>query len=239
MDASQGVGHELPDGSRERRRRRRITLAIGLTLVVAGLVATLSHAAVRRTGANGMPAKTSFGTTAGAPKICQPGERIPSGTAALRVSLVGTSQAPPRLSVSLLRGDATQASGAAARWDRPSASWHGGSVVLVPLAPTLRDDVFGSVCIRLPRGGAQQYGLMGVPTYADEGTTVNGQHLPGRLHFDYLQAGERSWWSLAPALARRIGRGHAWSGPSVALLVALLMLTSIVLGAWQLSRDDD
>ena len=41
-----------------------------------------------------------------------------------------------------------------------------------------------------------------------------------------------------PELARRLGRGHAWSGAPVVLLAALLMVLPIALSAWQLSRDD-
>lgn len=239
MDASQGVRHGLRDGSRERRGQRRLTLAIGLAVLAVSLVATLSHATERRTGTNGLPARVLFGIAPGRATICQQGERIPSGTAAIRISLLVSSQTTPRLAVELSRGDVVRATGAAgARWDRASATWYSGSAVRIPLAPTLRGDVVGDICIRLLAGRSEQYGLLGIPTALGEGATEDGRSLAGRLHVEYLAAGDHSWWSFAPTLVGRIGRGHAWSGPSVGLLVALLMLTPIALGAWQLSRND-
>jgi hypothetical protein len=222
----------MPDDERGRRRRRRVVLAICFPLLAAGLVATLSHAAARRTGTNGMPANGVVAVAApGSGTICQQDEWIPSGTAAVRLSLIARSHAlPPRLAVVLSDGDvAHRSSAAGARWD-------GDTSMVVPLARTLRAEIAGgSICVSAPAGGSEQYGLLGVAT-AGEAATATGRALPGRLHVEYLAAGEQSWWSFAPTLARRVGRGHAWSGPSVALLVALLMLAPIVLGAWQLSR---
>jgi hypothetical protein len=236
VDASDEAGHAMPDDRRERRRRRALTLAVGLVLIAAGLVATLSHAAKRRTGTNGMPAKVLLGTTPGAGTICQAGERIPADTAAVRVALVGDARIAPRVAVALTRADAVLATGAAgARWERTGAL---RSAVVVPLGQPLRGAAFGSICFRLRGGAALQYGLLGVQTVPGEGATEDGRELPGRLHLEYLAAGERSWWSLAPTLARRLGRGHAWSGPSVGVLLLLLALTSIGLCAWQLSRTD-
>lgn len=223
---------ETFDGARG-RRRRVLTLAVGFALLAAGLVATLSQASARRTGTNGIPARSTFGTVEGPGTVCQFDERIPSGTAAIRVSLVGDPRATPRLSVALARAQTVRAaSGPGARWDGPAS-------VLVPLTTTLRRDLVGSVCIRfLAASPPAQYALLGIPIDPSEGASGDGEPLPGRLHLEYLGPGERSWWSLAGTIGRRMGFGHAWSGPSVALLALLLTFTSIALATWHLSRAE-
>jgi hypothetical protein len=49
-----------------------------------------------------------------------------------------------------------------------------------------------------------------------------GTPLPGRVRVEYLRRG-RSWWSLVPTVARRIGLGHALGGGWNVLLVLALM----------------
>jgi hypothetical protein len=160
--------------------------------------------------------------------ICQAGEQIPSGTAAVRISLVANGPAP---SVVVSSGDGTSVSGSGAHAHAE------GSMVVVPLARQLRRDAEGDVCVKLP-AGPQRYGLIGTATDPEFAATEGSEPLPGRLHLEYLTAGTHAWWSSVPTFVRRLGRGHAWSGPSVALLVALLMLAPIALAAWQLTRDE-
>ncbi|MFL5817396.1 MAG: hypothetical protein ACJ76L_07330 [Conexibacter sp.] len=217
----------MPDDSRARRRRRRVTLAIALALLVVALAATLSRAHDSRTGTNGIPAEFGLTVSSGPHTICQAGEQIPAGTAAIRVALIGSGPAPSVV-VTDGEGRSVIGPGAHARPERKA--------VLVPLARPLRDDAEGDVCVKLP--GSGRYALLGIATVPDFAATEGTAALGGRVHLEYLAAGTRSWWSSMPTLVRRLGRGHAWSGPSVALLAALLMFAPIALAAWQLTRDE-
>ena len=235
MDSSGDAGDDLRHAARRRRRRRAVALAIGLVLLVIALAATLSHAAKRRTGTNELPVQAAFATAGPGDKICQNGERIPAGTGAIRVTLAGEGNVSPRLSVALSERGIAFASGST------GAGPDGAGWVRIPLAHPLRGDVAGSVCISVLPGGSPsaQYRLTGVLSGQSGGAQVDGAPAPGRLRLEFLPAGDGSWWSFAPTVARRIGLGHAWSGPTVALLALALTLTSIAVGAWQVVRGGD
>jgi hypothetical protein len=227
---SKDAGHELPDASRERRRRRSLTLALGVALLAVGLLLAMSQAAKQRTATNNVPALLGIGSAGGAETICQRPESIPSGTGGLRVALHGSSA--PRLAMTISDGEGVRASGGA------GARWDGASAVIVPLTTTLREDVTGSVCIRLLADESARYRLRGVLTSPSVSATRDGRHLRGRLHLEFLAGGERSWWSFAPTVVHRMSLGHAWSDWPVMLVASLLTLASIALGAWQLVRGN-
>lgn len=223
------------DDARERRRRRTITLAIALGLLALALVAALSHASERRIITNDMPAYASLGTATEGDTICQDDELIPSGTAALRIGLDGDRTQAPPVQVTVSSGGAVLASGGAgARWDEHET-------IFVPLAPALRENVTGTVCVALVPGPGtpERYKLRGWILTRLPRVTIDGRATSGRIHLEYLAAGTRSWWSFASTVVHRLDRGHAWSGPSVVVLLALLMITPIALGAWQLTRDPE
>ncbi|HEV7771873.1 MAG TPA: hypothetical protein VGO48_01150 [Conexibacter sp.] len=231
MGASEEASGEALAGARERRRARRWTVALGLVVIAAGLAATLSTAAEHRTGTNGMPARAFLGVTPAPATLCQAGERIPAGTAALRFSAKSSSYAAPGLTLTLTQGGVVRAKSTDPRWE-------GHDALVVALAQPLRAGVLADVCVRLHASGGRRYAFKGTPTYPEEAATSDGQPLPGRMHVEYLSADSGSWASFVPTIARRLGRGHAWSGASIALLAALLMVLPIALSAWQLSRDD-
>jgi hypothetical protein len=231
MGSSEEAEREVSCGERARRRTRRRTLAVGLTLVAAALAITLSRGAEHRTGTNGLPARGFLGVTATPATLCQTGERIPAGTAALRFSAIASSYAAPRLTLTLAQVGGGEATSTDARWD-------GRHALVVAFARPLPSTTLADVCVRLHASGNRTYAFKGTATYPEEAATSGGQPLPGSMHIEYLADGGGSWWSFAPTLVRRLGRGHAWSGASVALLAALLMLASIAVSAWQLSRTD-
>ncbi|HEX4806528.1 MAG TPA: hypothetical protein VFU94_11570 [Conexibacter sp.] len=223
------MADELPQTAGERRRRRTIALAIGFALVAACFVATLSGPAKRRLGTNDVPAEARVALPGVARPLCQGGERIPSGTSAIRIGLGGDERVPPRLALTLSGGGAVRdVGGPGARWD--------GANALVPLAHPLRGDLDGSLCVQVPPEAG--YVLRGALASASEAAAAGRLGLPIRAHVEYLPAGGGAWWSFLPTIARRMGLGHVWSGASVPLLVVVLMLASIALGAWQLVRSD-
>ena len=203
------------------------TLAVGALVVAIALVATLSRSETRASGSSPLVVTSVLDSVHGSHRICQGGELIPAGTAAVRASVLSEARPPPSVRVELLRepGLTPLAGGAAARWDGTG---------LVPVQPPVRAETIGRVCLSV-RGGPAD--VIGAPTEAAIGATDGGASLKGRLHVDYALAGSSSWWSFAPTVVDRIGRGHAWSGSSVALAAALLLLASISLAAWLLVRE--
>lgn len=232
MDLPKGARGGAPDGDRSRRLAVAVLL-VGFAGLALGVVATLSRAEQRRTGSNDVPAGTPLARAGGRAQICQGFERLPAGTGALRVSIGLAAGAPPRAEVAFLGagGEAlARGDGSGARWER---HW-----LTVPLDGGAAREDDGQVCVVL-RGGsaATRLQLLGTPVEAPEAAAQrDGRPLPGRLRVDYLEDGERSWWSLAGTVADRVGRGGALSGRAAALLAVLLTLTSIALAAWRLAR---
>lgn len=222
-------GTPLEGDAGERRRRRATVLAAGLALLAACLVGALSPSGERRAATNGLPALGTFARARGGATVCQGGERIPAGTAAIRVAVGDRREGAPPLAVALTSGEAVLATGA-------GAARREGRFVVVPVAPVPQQDATGTTCVKLPQAvPATRYALRGVRTAPGEGAVADGAPLPGRMHVAYLTE-PRSGWSFAATVVERIGFGHAWSGTSVALLAAALTLAAIALAAWQLVR---
>jgi hypothetical protein len=218
-----------------RRGGRRVaaiaTLAVGALAVAAGIAVVLSHAEVRRTNTNDVVARGLVGTLSAGHRVCQDGERVPAGTAAIGLAAQSSGQAAGVLAVELL--DLTTQ----ARVAGGTAAAGRGATTTVPLRPSVRRERAVRVCLRLRAPAtAAAVALYGGPADTAASAMDGSQALGGRVRIDYLGGTAESWWSLAPTVARRIGYGHAWSTSAVALLAALLTLTSIGLAAWLLLR---
>lgn len=217
--------------SRRGARRAAIaTLAAAALALAAGIAVVLSHTAVRRSGSDDVTATAVVRSLRGAHRICQRGERIPTGTAALRVSIAPGSE--PRATMALAvadEGGATVATADRYRWSRSAA-------VFSLRRPVARERA-GSVCVQVDtHGRAGAVELLGASADPSLGATNDGTALGARMRIDDLRAGRESWWALAPAIATRIGRTRPWLGSAAALVAALLVLGSISGAAWLLVR---
>jgi hypothetical protein len=203
------------------------TFAVGLAALAAGVAVTLARADVRPLSTNDVIVQVPVSNLDGDHRVCQDGERIPAGTAAVMATIVPSARRRAAMSVEIATGGATVASGTASRWQDNAA--------VVTLRRVVAADVAGRVCLEIRTRG-EEVTLVGAS--AGEGTdaVADGERLGGRVRFEYLRSGEETWWAFAPTIVERIGRGHAWSGSSVALAAALLTLTSILLAGWQLAR---
>lgn len=208
------------------------TLAVGALLIAGGLLATLSRADVRRAGTNDVLVEAQVDALSGSHRVCQADERIPAGTAAVRVSAVREGSPPTTVGVELL---GAQGQGAVAAGSAPAADFE---ATVVPLRPHVAEELAGQLCLEL-RAAAPGASILlfGEPTDASRSAVEGGRHLEGRIRFEYLRAGSESWLAFAPTVVDRVGLGHAWSGTSVALLAALLALASIGVAAWLLVRE--
>jgi hypothetical protein len=199
--------------------RLKLTLAVGLLVGAAVLGITLSRrpltvarvSTARRTLIDVLHRKTV---------ACQPNEVLPRGTSAIR--LRAESFLGPRVTVEVLEHGRVITHG------ERGSGWT-GTVVTVPVKPlpTTRSAV--ELCFALLLNGDEFDTLAGeVTTGARAARGVRGP-LPGRERVEDLRAADSSWWSLAPAVARRMGLGHAWGGTWCVPVVIVLMAGVVLL----------
>jgi hypothetical protein len=114
------------------------------------------------------------------------------------------------------------------------AGWTFNETVTVPVKRVPRTIPNAFICIAF--GGAiepiQINGAV-VPTTAANGSARRTV----RFRVEYLRAGHRSWWSLASAVARRMGLGHAASGTWIVFLLIALMITVATLASRMILRE--
>jgi len=201
-----------------------VALVAGLVALAAAVAVTLSRAPVRQAGSNDVEATTFLRivpVTGG--RWCQDGELLPDGTASARLWLQTTGHPGPAVRVTALAGGRTIASGTQA------AGWS-GTRLAVALRPALRRDAVARVCVALAHGA--RVAIVGAPPR----TEPAGARLPAQMRIEYLRAGRTSWWAFAGTIADRMGLGHAWSGPTLALAVAALALAAAALSVRELAR---
>ncbi len=233
-----------PAGESSSRRRiwrdPRVALAAGLTLTALGICLVLLSNAPPIVIRSNAPRtdSTSFGASDLAERICQPDEVLPGGTTAIRVwveAVIG-----PPVSVEVLSGARLLTQGSRG-W-----GWTAGSVTL-PVRRQPRTVSYLTVCVNIapPR---EPVGLQGVPSAPALAATVRQGPLPratpvqaptyrrgplpGRLVIEYLRPGDRSWWSLARSVARRMELGHAGSGRWIPVLAIVLLAAVLAVMCW-------
>lgn len=211
------------------RRATIATLALGALLLAGAVALTLANAGPRRTGTNDVVPSQVVASLSGSHRICQD-ERLPADTDVLRVSLASASAPPPRARVTVATREGPIASDRVA-WDSDQAT--------VVLGSRLARDVDGRICFSL--GSRASQATTDVTAGAVEGTGMTIDETPSQalLRIEYVDSRAQTWWAFLPTVVERIGRGHAWSGSSVALVVVLLTVLSIALASWQLARTSE
>jgi hypothetical protein len=204
--------------------RIKLTLALGLGLTATAVGAVLRPAPLSAAATNGVQAGTPFGLVHGAGAFCQPGEALPRGTTAIRLSFAATTG--PRIAVTVSSGGHPITSGAI------GAGWY-GSAVTVPVRPLPRPHADVTICARFDSltGYVVVSGERGSAELDREGFA------PGRLSIVYLRPGGRSWWSLAGSVIDHMALGRAMSGTWIVFAVAALISTAIVLASLALTRE--
>jgi hypothetical protein len=200
----------------------RISLVLALVAALA-VVAFLALSRDRRlSGTNDVKPALAVATLAqGGPRVCQPGQLVPAGTAAVAVLATPAGGRPVGPLVAELRG----ATGVVATGR--SAGGHRGGWLAAPLDRPVRAPLEASVCVRQV-GGAPAL-VSGVPTVPATAARAARRRLPGALSLRYLRPGRESWVELAPVVAARaeiataspLGPATPWAfGALVALLWA-------------------
>jgi hypothetical protein len=207
--------------------RIKAALAGGLALIVVALVATLAHApaTVARTT---VPPATQFTGTTSASSGCQRDELLPPGTTAIRLGLFAITT--PEVTVKVFVGPHVLTEGTLA----PGWSGEGAAVPMDRVLSRAVSPVSVCFTVKSVTGTVE---MVGKTTSPAEATVAEGKPLPGRISIEYLRPNRRSWWSLAPSVARRFGFGRATSGPGNALFVLALAIAVLTLSSWLVVRD--
>jgi hypothetical protein len=217
-------------------------LALGLLALASGLALALSHRSQARTGTNGVWPRFIVGDLGPGPEVCQDGELLPAGSAAIRLVVQPAQAVGPRVAVTLSRDGRLL--------ERTSllVAARNGTTAIAPLRPRAQDLDGVRVCFAIV--GRGHVGLVGGPT--PPGTSplkANGRSTGASLATTYLAAGSASWWSRASSVFDRIGLGRGdWGGRWIAWLAGALLLGALALvvlvlvrgviapaGRWQLA----
>jgi hypothetical protein len=204
-------------------RRVKVALTAGLTLLATAIGVTLLRSPMSVAGTNrpgGAPEQpiASFDQSA---SVCQAHEVLPRETSAIRVWLYAA--AGPRVSVVVSSGGRPIASGVR------GSNWVGGSVT-VPVQPLPRSVSGVTVCVSF-RIHDETVIVQGNTAPAGIAARSGGQALGGQMWIEYLRGASRSWVSLAPQVARRMGFGRAAAGTWIVFAALALGATVAVLAS--------
>jgi hypothetical protein len=210
-------------------RRALACLVLGLLALAAGAAVALSHASQSRTGTNGVWPQGPLGVLEAGQRVCQDGELLPAGTAAMRFAVQPAQRIGPRVAVTLTRGGETIA--------RTSMLVTGRSTTATAALPAQArdlDDV--RVCLAVPGRGEVVLISGPIPPGTGE-VTANGRRIGAALPITYVEAGTATWWSRAARVLDRMALGGGdWRGGATAWLVAALLLGALALVVLALVR---
>jgi hypothetical protein len=202
------------------QRRARIALAVGLMIMVATLVATMSRRPLVAVGSNSIPPEGVIATTRGGNSACQKDEVLPAGTSAMRLWV--SVNIGPRVTVTALSGARVVTRGTR------GAGWT-GEVVTVPVKRVPRTISHARVCFAIGPA-VEKIGLVGAKVAGKSEKLV-------KMRIEYMRPGPRSWWSLASSVARHMGLDRAPSGTWIVLIPLALMTAAVVLTSWLVLRQ--
>ncbi len=204
-------------------RRVTVALAVALALTAIAIAVTLSGSPLVLARSNGIRVESRVAQSPGRTEVCQAGEVLPAGTSAIRLSL--WSAAGPRLHLTALSGGHVLTSGVIA------SAWSTGAVT-VPVSHVARTSSNVNICVSLDQSPEVVLFDGSSTNAARAARDSRGNALLGRIKIEYLRTGEKSWWAVAPSVAKRMGFGRAPSGAWVVLVLIVLMGALVVSTSW-------
>jgi hypothetical protein len=208
-------------------RSVRVALAAGLaiTAIAAGIVSSGSPLTLLAT--NRIPLHAALAIPWRNASACQPGERVPANTVAIRISVVAIIGTRARAQV--LAGSRVIASG------EEGPGWTGDTFT-IPVRPFASAVAPAQICFAVAPSG-EGVGALGNDTPKAIAARTGRGPLPGRLRIEYLGPGRSSWLSLASTVASHMALGRAWSGIWVVFAVAMLMFAVATLASGLTLRE--
>jgi hypothetical protein len=176
-----------------RRRSAPLAAAGALLVVLALLIVVGSQSRRHAIASNYVRPVTFIAEAAPGGQVCQPGERVPSGTGALELRGATQGRPGPRLELSVRTRDGV------VRAVREEG-WPEGDVTIA--FPALAAGRVGAdVCVR--NAGAQPVSFSGGQG-PGSGALVDGEPAAGAIRLTYLEGESRSWFAAAPEIGRRL-----------------------------------
>jgi hypothetical protein len=198
----------------------KLALTAGVLGTIVALGFVLSGSPLNIAGTNGVHAYSSIAQVSGGQKSCQPGGTLPKATSAIRVSL--SANVGPQVELTVLSGSRIITKGSRA------AGWGVDESITVPVKPMPRAVHNIRVCTSLG------------PTIEDvqiNGSPVGVKAANGKvirtvwLRMEYMRPAHKSWLSIAPSIAERIGFGRAPSGTWIVYLVGAIIIAIAALAS--------
>jgi hypothetical protein len=212
---------------RKAARNVRVTLGVGIVLLLAVGAVTLTHSPPRVVQVN-TKQRVLGGTIIGDAEVCQANEVLPADVSALRLGI--GAYFGPRVKVRALSGSLVLTEGAV------GPTWTGTSVT-IPVNPLSHATSGVKLCMHVGPNSELVF-FKGAPARASESASYGeGALLGGRVAVEYLAPGDGSWWSRILEVARHMGIGHALSGTWVVLLIAALVSAVGVLAVGVVWRE--
>ncbi len=202
--------------------RVRVALVVGLALIAFAAVSVLSGSPLVVAGGNSVEPRTSVARARPNAEYCQGGETLPGGTSAIRVWVI--TNVSPQMQVSVFSG-----SRVVTRGEQPPGRL--ASTIAVPVSRVPRTLADVEVCFKVGPVAERMLFIGWRTPHWRPGET------PVKIRVEYLRSGPRSWWSLAPSVARHIGRGRAPSGTWAWLIPIVLMAFAGLLAVWLVARQ--
>jgi hypothetical protein len=202
-------------------RSVKVTLAVGLALIIVALVFALAQAPLTVAGTNSIPAKVDDELERGDVSSCQPSGTLLAGTSAIRIAIEARAVGP-MVRVRVISGSHTISEGDQA------AGWGSAPTVTVPIKSLSHAVENASICTSVGPT---------VEPFRFSGTQVSGPAATAEklqdvtLRMEYLRPGPSAWWSLASSIAYHMGLGRAASGTWIVFLALALMLAVAILAS--------
>ena len=209
------------------RRGALVALAVGLTILVAGLAVALLASKPRLAGTNNVRDPVFAAVVPGGTAACQAGEGIPADTDRLRV-LVGTYGAKlPPLSL-VAAGPGFRVTG-----NSPGGGPEGYATI--PIGRTEKAHEGLVVCVR--NGGARRIAIGGEAVQPV--ASIGRRPADGRMRLAWYRPGDENWFQLAGTVLHRFGYGNApWFGGWLLVLVALVLLAAGAIAVTSVLRPE-
>lgn len=206
------------------QRLVRVIVGAGLLVLSIAALLVLLQSEPRRAGTNRVSSRALAAGLPGGSELCQPGELLPGGTAALVLRADSGAHAAPALAIRI-----TAAAGALSSGE-VSAGWPSGAL-RIPLRRVTRTVSNATVCVR--NLGTTQVAFAGASPDPGFQIDVAGVPQSGRLRIDYMRAGSESWLQFLPVLAERFSLAKAdplrhWELPAVLVLMTIALSAAVV-----------
>jgi hypothetical protein len=192
-------------------------VALGVALVVAGLVVTLSQRAHRLAGSNAKVETAGITLPVAPGRLrCAVHQEVPAESASVRMVAAAERRARSPITVSIASGGRQLSTGSVAAGDASTP------LVRVPIQPVRTNLYDATVCVQ-NRGTRRE-------SFAGNLTPVAGPRLAGEdvIRFDWLLPGRPSWWGVSGKVAAR----SALLKPSFVGAWTLWAAFGVIAGLW-------